>query len=157
MSRRRIQRFTKIKYDGSKVRLEYELTRPRGGDPDEFVYVCSDRPLPSFPEALQALDVDVCHICEFPSSEAAKLAVRGVSIGYEDDVPGLCITALRSVMTANSPLILNTPYLPERPRTSDPSGYRLPHETVRRLKKVIAEANRYLDGERAPTQGKLPS
>ena len=84
--------------------------------------------------------------------------MRGVSLGYEDDSMGACITSLRAVMTANSPLILNTPFLPERPRESDPSGFRLPHETVRRLRALIAEANRYLEGDRAPSQQRrLPS
>lgn len=149
MSRRRELRFTKIKFDGQRMRLEYQVTRPRGGEPDEFVYVCSDKPLPSFSVALQALDVDVCHICEFPSSERVKMSVRGVSLGWTDDNMGACVTALRALMTSDAPLILNTPYLPTKPRVSDPSGFRLPVATVRRLQALIAEANRYLDGERS--------
>jgi hypothetical protein len=40
---------------------------------------------------------------------------------------------------------------------TDPSGFRLPHETVRRLRALVIEAERYLDGDRAPSQGKLPT
>lgn len=157
MSRRRILRFTKVKYDGSKMRLEYEVTRPRGGEPDELAYASADRPLPSFVDALQALVPDVCAICEFPSSEHPKFTVRGVSLSWTDDVMGACITALRALMTADAPLIINSPFLPEKPRSSDPSGYRLPVGTVRRLRELLAEAERYLDGDRAPTQERLPS
>lgn len=149
MSRARVMRFTKIKFDGQKVRLEYEVTRPRGGDPDEFAYASNDRPRPEFVAALQALVVDVCSICEFPASEAPKFTVRGVSLGYTDDVLGACITALRALMTADTPLCINSPFLPETPRSSDPSGYRLPVGTVRRLRGLLTEAERYLEGERA--------
>lgn len=147
-ARGRVTRFTKIKFDGQKVRLEYEVTRPRGGEPDEHVLQCADKPLPSFVEALQALVPDVLAICEFPSSEARKFTVRGVSIAHTDDSAGCCITALRALMTADAPLIINSPFLPERPRESDPSGYRLPVSTVRRLRTLVQEAERYLAGDR---------
>jgi hypothetical protein len=146
-------RFTKIKSDGKKVRLEYEVLRPSGSDPDEFLVHASDKPLPSFGEALQALVDDVCGICEFPSSEASKFTVRSVSLTYTDGVMGAVITSMRTLMTADAPLLINSPWLPATPRESDPSGHRLPVATVRRLKVLIAEAECYLSGDRA--QGSL--
>ena len=149
----RVTRFTKIRFDGQKVRLEYQVTRPRGGDPDEFVVCSSDLPLPTFNEALQALVTDVCHICEFPQSEAAKFAVRGVSLSYQDGELAAVITALRGLLTASSPLVINSPSLAETARATDPVGFRLPPRTVLRLRTVICEAERYLQGERS--QGSL--
>lgn len=149
MSRQpREQRFTKIKFDGQKVRLEYEVTRPRGGDPDEFTLVCNDLPLPSFGSALQGLVTDVLAICEFPPAERSKFLMRGVSLSYNDGVMGACLTALRSLMTSDSPLIINSPFLPEKARESDPSGYCLSAGAVRRLRLLIAEAECYLAGDR---------
>ncbi|OFW44760.1 MAG: hypothetical protein A3J29_07950 [Acidobacteria bacterium RIFCSPLOWO2_12_FULL_67_14b] len=149
----RVTRFTKIAFNGQKVRLEYHVTRPGGGDPDEFVVNCSDKPLPSFMEALAALVADVLAICEFPRSEASKFTVRGVALSYTDGVMGAVLTALRALSTADAPLIINSPYLSEQPRESDPGGYRLPATTVRGLLTLIDEAERYLRGDRA--QGSL--
>lgn len=51
-------RFTKIKFDGSKVRLEYQITK-KDGTPDEYVISSSDQPDRAFPTALAALAADV--------------------------------------------------------------------------------------------------
>jgi hypothetical protein len=144
-----VTRFTKIKFDGAKVRLEYQVTRPGGGDPDEFALQCADRPLPEFVSSLAALRADVCQICEFPSKEVTTLTMRGVSLAYKDGVMGCVLTALRTVTTADAPLILNTPYLPQKAQ----SGCLLPASTVRRVNALHVEAARYLAGERE--QGSL--
>lgn len=147
-----ITRFTKIKFDGSKVLLEYHVTRPGGGDPDEFAVHSSDKPLASFSQAQQELVVDVCHICEFPLSEASKFTVRGVSLSYKDGILGAVITSLKTVMAADAPLVINTPYLPEK-APGEAGGCTLSLGTGRRLRAFMAEAERYLRGERM--QGSL--
>jgi hypothetical protein len=107
--------------------------------------------LPDFVDALQALVSDVCSICEFPSSEKPKFSMRVVSLSWsEDGTFGACLTALRVLMTTDTPLIINSPFLPERPRDSDPSGFCLGIGTVRRLRALQEEADRYYCGERAP-------
>ena len=102
----------KIKYDGSKVRIEYEQKRRDGGDPDEYSLHSADRPAPEFDPVLQALAADVVAICELPEADARKLTIRGVSLTYTDGVMGACITALKGLTTSNAPLVLNTPFLP---------------------------------------------
>jgi hypothetical protein len=144
-----VTRFTKIKFDGAKVRLEYSVTRPGGGDPDEFALQCSDKPLPEFLTAMQALNQDVLDLCEFRRSDASKMRIRGVSLAYREGILGVVITALREVITADAPVIINTPYLPERAS----SGCVLPAATVRRVRALHVEAERYLAGERE--QGSL--
>jgi hypothetical protein len=145
-------RFTKIKFDGTKVRLEYQVVRPGGGDPDEYSLQCADLPLAEFRTALRALVDDVCVICEFPSSEASKVKVLGCSLTYRDDVLGVVVTATKELMISPAPLILNTPHLPEKPY-SDSGGSVLPANTVRRVRALCIEAQRYLDGDRE--QGSL--
>jgi hypothetical protein len=147
-------RFTKIKYDGSKVQLLYERER-KEGDPDEFSLHSGDNPAPEFDQALQALAVDVASICELGAEAAQKLKVRGVTLTYAHDILGACVTALKSLVTANSPLVLNTPHLPSMAYSGngdDPNPV-LPDGMVVRLDALTAQAKRYLDGDRA--QGSL--
>lgn len=147
------KRFTKIKFDGAKVTLAYEITR-KNGDPDEFSVFCADLPAPEFDLALQALAADVAAICELPEADAAKIKVRGVTLTYAHDVLGACITAMKSLKTAQSPLVLNTPHLPSE-SYSDSDCPILSTACVMRLKDLAYEAERYLNGDRA--QGSLLS
>lgn len=147
-------RFTKIKYDGSKMRLEYEQERADGSDPDEFTLLSADKPAPEFEIALNALSDDVVEICEFEPHYAAQIDVRGVTLTWADGVMGACITALKRLTTANAPLVLNTPHLMAQPRSeANANEPVLPDVTVARLGGLIEQAERYLNGERA--QGSL--
>jgi len=146
-----VTRFTKIKFDGAKVRLEYQVVRPSGGDPDEYTLQCADLPLSEFTTALRALVDDVCVICEFPSSEASKVKVLGCSLTYTDGILGAVVTATKDLMISPAPLILNTPHLPEKPYSE--GGAMLPANTVRRVRALCVEAERYLNGDRQ--QGSL--
>ena len=145
-------RFSKIKYDGAKVRIEYEVDRENGNDPDEYSLFSADAPATSFHAALRALREDVIAICELPADQADKLSIRGVSLSNTNGIMGACITALKAVTTANAPLVLNTPHLPSAPYSDNPEPV-LATETVERLNVLMAEAQKYIDGERA--QGDL--
>lgn len=145
-------RFTKIKFDGSKMRLEWQVIRPGGSDPDEYSMQCADLPLADFRNALRALVDDVCVICEFPSSEASKVKPLGCSLTYKDGILGAVITATKELMISPAPLILNTPHLPEKPY-GESGGAILPANTVRRVRELCVQAERYLNGDRE--QGSL--
>lgn len=143
------KRFTKIKWDGSKVRLEYEIVR-KDGDQDEFTLQCADQPAPEFIAALAALGQDVLTICELPESDGSRVKVRSVTLTYTNDIIGACITALKSLKTANAPLVLNTPHLPtEDYAGADGTGPTLPRSTADRIDMLVLEAERYLNGARA--------
>jgi hypothetical protein len=144
-------RITKIKYDEKKVRLEYERAREEG-DPDEFVLGCGDRPSRAFRDALQALAQDVNAICEFDPPQA--LTVRGVSLSWTNDIMGACVTALKTLTTTNSPLVLTTPHLPSEPYGEGAGGPVMTRPMIHRLEQLIDEARRYVLGG-AREQGKL--
>ena len=103
---------TKVKYAGEKVRIEYTIDRADGGEADEYTLQSADKPLPSFETALLALTPDVVDICELDTLSAAHITVRGVTFTWKHDIMGACITALKTLTTANAPLVLNTPHLP---------------------------------------------
>lgn len=147
------KRFTKIKFDGSKVTLGYEVPR-KDGDPDEFSVFCADLPAPEFDAALRDLAVDVAAICEMPAEDAIKIKVRGVTLTWAHDIMGACITAMKSLKTAQSPLVLNTPHLPSE-SYSESECPTLSTATCDRLAALVVQAERYLNGERA--QGSLLS
>jgi hypothetical protein len=142
-------RFTKIKYDGSKVRIEYEVTREPGKDPDEYTVFSADAPMPSFIDAMNALAQDVIAVCELPADQIDKLKIRGVSLTHTNDILDACITALKVVKTANAPLVLNTPHLPAEGYSDNPDEPVMPSWMGARLEAVSDEAQRYIDGERA--------
>jgi hypothetical protein len=143
-------RFTKIKFDGDKVRIEYEMPRKDGGDPDAYTLLSIDKPLPEFQVALQAMKQDVIDICELDPSCGDKLTVRGVTLTHTNDVLGACVTALKLLKTANAPLVLNTPHLPEASYSGDDNGTPIMATAMGdRLSALMIEAERYVNGERA--------
>lgn len=142
--------FTKIKFDGSKVRIEYQVERKDGGDADEYAMHSADKPLPEFDSALQALASDVVTICELVSSDVERLKVRGVTLTHTNGILGACITALKTLKSSNAPLVINTPHLPMEPYSDgDDQAPTMPSGMAERLAALEVQADRYLAGERA--------
>lgn len=144
----------KLKWDGVRLRIEYQQRR-KDNRYDELAIASFDRPSPNFCEDLQALEQDICDICELPARYREGLVVRGVSFTYTDDgVMGACITALKRVKTAKSPLVINTPFITESGINDQDPGPFFSEETLDRLRTVMERAIGYLEGgERA--QGAL--
>lgn len=142
-------RLTKIKFDGAKVRIEYESKREDQKEWDEFTLHSADLPTLDFTDALKALGQDVIAICELPADDLSKLKVRGVTITHTLDVLGVCITALKTLKGANAPLVLNTPHIPEAAYSEGADSPILGTGTVDRVHDLILAAERYIDGERA--------
>lgn len=141
-------RIEKVKFDGKKVRIEFSVER-KDGQFDESMLASFDPPAREFTDALQALTTDVCTICELPASYADAMRVSSVSLSYTNDVMGAVITAVRPVLTANSPVVLNTPHLPSTDYSPGGAGPTLPSATVERLERLITECHRYILGDRA--------
>jgi hypothetical protein len=139
--------FTKIKYslkDG--VALEWRDAELKQSI--EHRLVSSQEPRPEFIKALQAFTQFVRHLCDLPMSWESGLTIQSVSISESDTQGrGLVVTALRKLSGANSPLVLNTPFLPE---TASADGQpELPSFAVRMLNTLEDEAAKYRAGERA--------
>lgn len=142
--------FTKIKSDGSKVMIAYEVERKDGGDADEYSMHSADKPRPEFDAALQALATDVVYICELIPSDVERLRVRGVTLTHSNGILGACITALKTLKSSNAPLVINTPHLPVEPYSDgDDNAPTMPSGMADRIAAVEAEAQRYLDNDRA--------
>lgn len=141
-------RIEKVKFDGKKVRIEFSVER-KDGQFDESMLASFDEPAREFNEALQALKADVCKICELPTSYGDTMRVSSVSLSYTNDVMGAVITAVRPVLTANSPVVFNTPHLPSVDYSPGGSGPTLEPSTVERLERLITECHRYILGDRA--------
>ena len=120
---------------------------------DEFsIRRSGDEPAPEFGKAMQALVEDVLLICELPDSCEAGMKVSGLSISWNEEtgIWGAVITAQRSLATANSPLILNTPHLPSEPYSQQPGDTNpvLMGVTITRIETVMEEAEKYVKGHR---------
>lgn len=153
---------TKVKYEGSKVHIEYEVVKDNGID--EFSLTCREEPRPEFKAALDGLAPTVAEGIEIPELTDAKglkkyvktLEVRGVSFSYSNGIMGAVITALKTLENCNSPLVINTPHKPSSPYSQgDPSAEDkcLSPAAVKELKKLQEEAEKYIAGERA--QGEM--
>lgn len=137
----------KVKYDGTKVRIEFQKLRADKRY-DEAVLGSFDTPMLSFRLALADLVQDVCAIVECPETYGDSIKVRGVSFTDTDGIRGAVITALKGVKTAKSPLVLNTPHLTSAPMNDGDQGPFFDGATSERLELLEAEAIRYINGER---------
>lgn len=149
-------RFKKIKVDKTgKVILNYDEII-RDDHVNEYTMKCADKPRPQFQKALNGLRRHVAEICELnipPNlahpNEVANIEVRGVSLSWTDDIMGVVITALKTLRNSNSPLVLNTPHLPEEPYSEGgDESMCLTSECVDAIRNLIDEAHRYLEGDR---------
>ena len=145
------EQFTKIKYDDNKGRVTVKYQIPNGTDePDLYTVDVREEPHDDFKRALDVLDQDVVAICEQPAN--ALVDVRSVTLTWKDEIMGAVITGLRTLNSARSPLVLNTPHKtvePYNPEEEDDVGL-LPESTVERLEDLIHEAKAFLAGKRAP-------
>ena len=150
------RQINKIKYnrkDGEIV-IDYSiLSESTSGGLDEIQAALKsyDEPKPEFIATLSTLTSDVEKICSLPIGYCVGADIRGVSFSYKHDVMGATITALVPVETANSPVVINTPFLPSDQYNEDGKAPVLPSETRLKLKLLIAHANEYVDGDRKPS------
>ncbi len=153
------RRFTKIKYDGKTVFLQYQQGP---AFKDEYSMKCRELPRPEFAEALKALAPEVLYLCELATAYLNRIKVRSVSLNYggKGETMGATITSQMDLYNSNCPLNLNTPNKPVEPYNTDCeydddtlAKMCLRGECVDKLEDLIDEANKYVDGQRA--QGSL--
>lgn len=146
-------RFTKIKYDGAVVELQW-TTKLDGGGEVAHSLKSYDAPSPEFVAAMKAFCPEVLELLELDSAGwDDELTVSGLSINEEEDGRiGLVCTCRRALRIANAPLILNTPHLRERMDEEGESGF-LPDQLLLLIGRLETQAQLYLKGKRA--QGDL--
>lgn len=107
----------------------------------------AEPPAEGFLGALVGLIQPVLALLELPDSYGAGMEVVGVSFTHEEERGrGAVVTCLKSVAGAQSPVVLNTPYLPET--AADENSPTLPAALASAIEALCDEAERYLDGER---------
>ncbi len=107
-----------------------------------------DPPLPSFNDALQALENDMANICDEDGFDREMLTIRSISIKDHDRLgQGVSITAVK-VLTNGLNLALTSPMLYEYGKAVS-----LPKATRVKIATLEKEATKYVQGERL--QGKL--
>lgn len=143
---RSAMKLLKVKHDKSgEITIVYE---------DE---ICEDTvtvtrtgkgPLLSFYAAFDSLVPHACKILELPDAYRDEITCTGISFAYsKDGVMGATMTLQKKLLRSAAPAILNTPYKPE---WGDPNA--LSRDCLDAIRVVIAEAQRFLDGERAQTE-----
>ena len=98
----------KVKVKEEKIEISYKKTAQDGAQ-DEYAFRCHDKALPSFYDAMEILALDVCKICELPENYVEGMKVSGVSYSWTNGIMGAVITAQKSLLKSNAPLIINTP------------------------------------------------
>jgi hypothetical protein len=147
------RRITKVKYS-DRVIIMYEV--PRGDSVDTYTLDCMDAPTQSFIDALQRLKTLMPYWGDMTTEQAQNCEIRGAFFSWKR--PGIFgggFTALRPLKNCASPMVLNMPHKPSMPY-SDGGDEGMCLTTIENelLLAVCAEAEKYLDGERA--QMELP-
>lgn len=153
MSEEPCTRVTRVRHDGKRTTVIYEVERPDGGDWDEFSMSSCERPSGGFLQALVSLRPHVRIWIDLPPSvwdRFEAVTIRGANFTYEHSIMGATVTALVHVQTSAAPLVINTPH-----RTVEHYGkegiddHLIPPKTVTALELLQREAMRYVAGRRA--------
>jgi hypothetical protein len=140
----------KVSWDGERVVVKWEIPKP--GGIDKYQLSCVDAPARELTDALNAMRRHVADICELPAKYGDSLEIRGASYSYggDDRVMGATITALKKLTTANAPLVINTPHLPEHPysKGGEEMALPLPPAAAEALHELARQALRYVEGHR---------
>ena len=126
-----------------KIQLVYTLV---SGQECDIKY--RDQARPEFHDAMAELLHPCLDLLELPKLYAARMSTRGLSFSWKDGIMGAVITLQKELQGADSPLILNTPHLPEMPY-GEGENKLLPDQLLRALRECLVEAELYLKGERA--------
>jgi hypothetical protein len=141
-------RITKLKFDGKKVKIEYEKPTAVADQWDKLSIISSEQPDPGLNQSLQALKDFVVDVCEFQQIEKRgmpSVKVLGISVSYDDKgKTALIVLARKTVKGAMAPFLFNTPTVPE-PGSRKPC---LLPDTVKILAEVVKQAKDYVDGVR---------
>lgn len=116
-----------------------------------------ENPLPAFNAALDSLAPLVCAICAFPPGYSDRMTIGGLTLAGTVDAQLVTIVAKKDLPDNNRPFNIATPlrllFAPEPVEGAapepGPKAIPLPKDAVGLIDIVIAQAKRYVAGERA--------
>ena len=146
----------KVKLVKDKIYIEWGIENTEG-EPDEYSLKLATPALESFYDAMRNLLPHWQGLLELPASYAETAKITGVSFSWTNEIMGAVITASKTLSTADSPVALNTPHLPEAPYSDSGSNPILPKSTTEALDILHREAERYVEGERSQLAMELPA
>lgn len=122
---------------------------------DEYGVNFHDNPLPSFLKALEKLPAHVCTLCEFPAKDADKIEATGITATEKGDNTLALIVAKKKIKKAGRVFNIATPLLPMYADPENKTADCMSEDEAGAIEKVIAEAKKYVLGERAQGQIKF--
>jgi len=139
-------RFTKIKYVGETVLLNWEKPNKEVAN-DKMSLTSQQEPRPEFHKALKSLKKDLIKFCEVESLDSKLIEVTGVSFKFtgEFDIMNVVISGIKKHRNSGGVLALNTP-LKAAQKSDDAAADVLDEKSLVNIKKLIKEAEEYTKG-----------
>lgn len=111
-----------------------------------------DNPLPSFYKALAALTPHVCSLCELPAGDAKKIEATGITVRARGENNLALVVARKKIRKGKRVFNISTPLLAMYEDAEAKGADHMESDEAKAIEKVIAEAKKYLRGERAQGQ-----
>ena len=126
------------------------IEEEKAGDVVKTTLESDQPPNPEFTSALADLGKYMCGMMDFPDEWKAKHRCNSISIGYEeDDRIHAVVTLYVELEKFPSGVVINTPCLLEKVAGKAGGGTFMPPKMLDLVKEVIAEGQKYYDGDRA--------
>lgn len=119
---------------------------------DDYGVNFHDNPLPSFLKSLVALAPHVCSLCELPAADSKKIIVVGITCRENGDNILARIVAKKTIKRGKRVFNIATPLLSMYADDENKTVDHMDEDEARAIEKVIAEATKYIAGERAQGQ-----
>lgn len=134
---------TAVRYNRKSIRIEWTQGE------DEYGVNFHENPLPDFLTSLAAMAGPVCALCEFPARDAEKIEPTGITVRAHGENQLALIVAKKKIKKGGRVFNIATPLLPMHPDEENETADCMTTAEAGAIKAVIAEAKRYVLGERA--------
>lgn len=141
-------RILKIKAKKGRWFFDWEVYRKEANNWNRYTLSSHDPPREELKECLAALAEHVAEICELAPEAAENIAVSGITEAHIDGNRFLMVTAAKELITSVSPLVINTPFRPEKPEEGILPEHCMSKRLLEALGVLEEEAWRYINGDR---------
>jgi len=157
-----LRRITKVKRKDEKIIIHWRKVDV-SQHPAQIITCgtveCAEAADPAFYESFDGLGAHVADLLEMTPEWGQKFHAKGVSFSWRENaggdtdrrgaIMGAVVTGQINIKKANSPLLINTPHVPEQPYSAESPEPTLSVEFIIQLEEVMLQAEYYLDGKRA--------